>query len=72
MTTTEALARIDSMAHALWKCQDKTDKDMSVFDWLNIADCARKRAMAQAGISSEGFSGEYHACRALIKKAAHY
>jgi len=69
MTTLE---QIDAMLHAVWRCQDKTDKEMSVFDWLNIADCARKRAMLQAGISREGFAGEYHATRALIKKAARY
>jgi len=57
---------------AVWRCGDKTDEELSLFDWLNLAHCATQRAMAQAGLSHDGFYSEYHAARALAKKAAKY
>lgn len=56
----------------IWRWDDATDKDLSLFDWLNIALCAQRRARDHAGIDSQAFKREYQAVRALTKKAAKY
>lgn len=69
---TQVPSHVTDINHLIWRCGDKTDLDLSLFDWMNIARCAQRRAMSHAGICSESFGREYHATRALTKKAARY
>lgn len=61
------------MTNLTWKyTKDLTDQEISPYDWLNIANCARERS-AQAWCKADAgaqWSGEFKTVRAACGKAA--
>jgi hypothetical protein len=50
-----------------WICQDKTDEELSLFDMVNIAQCAVRRA--QEHLMNARFTDEFYSVRCWTKKA---
>lgn len=51
----------------LWIHDDKTDEDLSLFDMVNIAQCAVHRA--QEHLANARFTDEYFSVRCWTEKA---
>lgn len=62
----------DQLLNMTWRWDDATDQDLSLFDWLNIALCAQRRAESAAGQGGKAFYREYQTVKALTRKAAKY
>lgn len=54
-----------------WLENDLVD-DLTMFDCLNIANCAAKRAKDVAGLSNERFLSEYYSSQLWVRKASEY
>jgi len=56
----------------IWTFGDRTDTEISPYDWLNIANCARERSRQAfyANDAEARFGGEFKTVRAACGKAA--
>lgn len=55
-----------------WLIDDKTMEQLSMFDCLNIAQCAANRAKQWAGVDSQQFGANYDTARLWADFAADY
>ncbi|MEB3208940.1 MAG: hypothetical protein VKK63_08490 [Synechococcus sp.] len=55
-----------------WLIDDLTNNDLSLFDCINLANCAAERAKQFAGIDSRQFGDNYEAAKLWANAAADY
>lgn len=65
-------AKIKLGYSADWLINDLTCQELSLFDCINLANCAAERAKQFAGIDSQQFCAEYDSAKLWAVAAADY